>query len=115
MRMFMLFFAAFAVMALLFWLTPAHERTISDAPDLSLPAFGACSTDEDCALVMIPCDGLAAVKQTQHKYVQDWYRANPARKTCPMTPPQTMTTAACVQSHCQAVTIENETETHHVP
>ncbi len=114
MRMFMLFFAAFAVMALLFWLTPVHEAPVSDAPDLTLPAFGACTTDLDCALVMIPCEGLAAVKDTQHKYVQDWYKTDPTRTACPMIPPQTMATAACVQGHCQVATT-NEIETPHVP
>ena len=113
MRIFQAFgFAMLIGMLFVFW-QPDAPPAVSDDPDLSLPAFAACTADTDCKLVALPCGAIGAANTAQHKFVFNWYQEKIRHSACPAAPADTLYHARCVQNLCTAVAAQ--TEPPHVP
>lgn len=104
MRFFITFTACLMLGFLAFCTHSGMPAQISDDPDLTLPAFAGCTSDQDCKLVALPCGEIGAAKQSQHRYVQDWYNDVMTRMRCPMPEVKSAAphTAACVNNICVA-------------
>lgn len=115
MRLFMTFAACLMLGFLAFCTHSSIDPLISDDPDLTLPAFAGCKADQDCKLVALPCGGMGAAKQSQHRYVQDWYNDVMTRIRCPMpnVKPAAPHAAVCIDNLCVAKPVTPEPA--HVP
>lgn len=102
-------FIFFLLLAAVVVLAYNPEPVIGDAPDLSLPVYSACQTDNDCALVAQPCGNIAPARKDRLRELNYYYRHAARQTRCPGAkkdiPAQV---ALCTASRCVAVTRDSD-------
>jgi hypothetical protein len=81
---------------------------IGDDPDLTLPVYSACTADNDCTLISLPCGAIAAARQDRRAELQYYYDDVKARIRCARIEEPQMLRAVCTQNHCTAAPAKSE-------
>ncbi|MFN7112777.1 MAG: hypothetical protein ACK4PK_00275 [Alphaproteobacteria bacterium] len=82
-----------------------HDSTpaIGDDPDLTLPIYSACTADNDCTLLSLPCGAVAAARKDRRGELQHYYDDVKFRIRCARIEEPQMLRAACAEKMCVAV------------
>lgn len=101
-------FIFFLLMTAVIVLAYKPAPVISDAPDLALPVYSACQTDNDCALIAQPCGKITAVRKNRLTELNHYYKRAARHATCHGANVPTAQHAICTSSRCMAVPRDND-------
>jgi hypothetical protein len=87
-----------------------HESTpaIGDDPDLALPVYSACTADNGCTLISLPCGAIAAARQDRRTELQHYYDDVKTRIRCAKIEEPQMLRAVCRQNRCTTAPVNSK-------